>query len=109
MILTRQHLYAADTTKHASAPLVWNGAEISSQYFSQVLEVVWWLCLAVLMNDSADPEGALRAFLAVSTNLLLKADMQDVEGSSNIPIAEQIYSISWSRWRTINQKQGWHI
>lgn len=89
MILTRQHLCAADPTKHTSAQLVWNSAEISSQYFSQVLEGswIWWLCLAVLLDDSADPEGALRGFLVVSMKLLLKAVMQDFAGSSNIPIA----------------------
>lgn len=50
----------------------------------------------MLLNDSADPEGALRAFLVVSMKLLLKADMQDFAGSSNIPIAGQICSVSWT-------------
>ena len=69
MLLTQQYLYAADTTKRASVPLVWNAAEISSQYFSQAPErsQIWWLCPAMLLDDSGDQGGVLRAFLAVST------------------------------------------
>lgn len=84
------------TTKCASVPLVWNGAEISSQYSSQAPEGswIWWLCPAVLLDDSADPKGVLRAFLTVSTQSLLKAAMQDITGSFSIPRAGQICSLS---------------
>ena len=76
------------TTKHASVLLVWNSAEVSSQYFSQAPEGShpWsWITVPTQRRSWELSWWFPQNFL--------KAAMQDITGSFSIPRAGQMFSL----------------